>query len=61
MNPYLYKALADYATDAILVTEADKINEPDGPRIVFANDAYLEMTGYAREEVIGQSRMDRYN
>lgn len=36
---------------AMLFTDA---KEPDNP-IVFANDAFLDLTGYAREEVLGQS------
>ena len=55
MDSFLYKALTEYATDAILVTEADNINTPDGPRIVYVNNAYLEMTGYDRKEVIGKT------
>jgi len=55
MDSFLYKALTEYTTDAILVTEADNINTPDGPRIVYVNNAYLEMTGYDRKEVIGKT------
>lgn len=36
---------------AMLLTDA---RQPDNP-IVFANDAFLKLTGYAREEVIGRS------
>jgi PAS domain S-box-containing protein len=36
---------------AMVFTDA---SEPDNP-IIFANDAFLDLTGYAREEVLGQS------
>ncbi|WP_032094336.1 MULTISPECIES: PAS domain-containing protein [unclassified Alteromonas] len=41
-------------SDAIVLTEADCISRP-GPRIVFCNDTFLEMTGYERQEVLGRS------
>lgn len=40
--------------DIVLITEADSINEP-GPPIIYANDAFVNRTGYSREEVIGRS------
>jgi PAS domain S-box-containing protein len=40
--------------DAILVTEAEPFDLP-GPRILFVNKAFTEMTGYTAEEVIGKT------
>ncbi len=40
--------------DIVLITEANSINEP-GPPIIYANDAFVNRTGYSREEVIGRS------
>jgi PAS domain S-box-containing protein len=40
--------------DAILITEAEPIDLP-GPRILFVNKAFTEMTGYSAEEVIGKT------
>ncbi len=40
-------------TDMLVITEAEPIDAPDGPRIVYVNDAYLAHTGYTRDEVIG--------
>lgn len=41
-------------SDAVVLTEADVINNP-GPRIVFCNQAFLNMTGYKKNEVLGRS------
>lgn len=40
--------------DIVLITEADPIDEP-GPRIVYANPAFLRVMGYPLEEVLGRS------
>ena len=42
------------ASDAIVLTEADPIDHP-GPRIVFVNEAFSRITGYAPHEVLGKS------
>ncbi len=48
----LEKAIqADY--DSIIITEVDM--ETPGPRIVYVNDGFTRMTGYTREEAIGQT------
>ena len=39
--------------DSIIITELD-LNDP-GPRIVYVNDGFERMTGYKREEVIGET------
>lgn len=39
--------------DAILITELSL--EKPGPRIVYVNDGFCDMTGYSREEVIGKT------
>ncbi|AOF85689.1 sensory box protein [Hydrogenophaga sp. RAC07] len=40
--------------DIVLITEAEPFGEP-GPRILFVNDAYERLTGYAKDEVIGKT------
>lgn len=42
---------SDY--DSILITELSL--EKPGPRIVYVNDGFCEMTGYSKEEVIGKT------
>lgn len=39
--------------DSILITELEL--EKPGPRIVYVNDGFCEMTGYSKEEVIGKT------
>lgn len=42
------------ANDAIVITEAGQIDEP-GPRILYVNESFERMTGYARDEVLGKT------
>ena len=42
------------ASDAVVITEAEPFNEP-GPRIVYVNKAFTQMTGYTAADVIGKS------
>ncbi|PSQ99171.1 MAG: hypothetical protein BRD48_04880, partial [Bacteroidetes bacterium QS_9_68_14] len=50
----LMDAAMEHAEDGVLITEAHSLDEP-GPKIVYANDAFCENTGYAREEVLGRN------
>ncbi|MFC6996046.1 two-component regulator propeller domain-containing protein [Rufibacter roseus] len=50
----LLESVITHANDAVLITEADLLNEP-GPRIIYVNKAFTEMTGYSASEVFGQS------
>lgn len=51
---HLYKEVITNSTDTVMVTEASVLEEP-GPRIVFVNEAFTEMTGYSAEEAVGHS------
>ena len=44
----------EQADESVLITDAEPLSEP-GPRIVYANSAFEEMTGYDRKEIVGKT------
>ena len=50
----LLEACLSRLNDAVVITEAEPAGG-EGPRIVFVNDAFERQSGFAREEVLGQS------
>lgn len=50
----LLESVITNINDAILITEAEPI-ENTGPKIIYANKAFTEMTGYTVEEIIGKT------
>ncbi|MFB6099583.1 MAG: PAS domain S-box protein, partial [Salinibacter sp.] len=50
----LLSEAVDQAKEAVLITEAEPLEEP-GPRIVYVNEAFEEMTGYPEDEVLGET------
>ena len=49
-----FEEIVAFASDAVIVTEATPLTE-DGPRIVYVNNAFTDITGYTPEEVIGKT------
>jgi diguanylate cyclase (GGDEF)-like protein/PAS domain S-box-containing protein len=50
----LLESVVVNAKDAILISEAEPIDEP-GPRIVYCNPAFLSTTGFSESEVLGKT------
>lgn len=50
----LMSSVITSTNDAVLITEAELFNE-NGPRIIFANEAFTKMTGYTEAEIIGKT------
>ena len=50
----LLQSVVVNTNDAILITEAESINEP-GPKIIYVNEAFTRTTGYTLEEVLGKT------
>lgn len=39
--------------DMLLITEADPLDAPDGPRVVYVNDAFVRLSGFAPQDILG--------
>lgn len=51
----LIDAALSRQNDVVMITEADVLDAPDGPRIVYVNDAFERLTGYSKGEAIGRT------
>lgn len=52
-NGFSFEEIVNMANDVVVVTEADPI-DPPGPKIVYVNQAFTNLTGYTSKEVIGK-------
>jgi PAS domain S-box-containing protein len=50
----LVESVVTHTTDAVMITEAEPLGEP-GPRIIYVNQAFTDMTGYSAAEVMGKT------
>ncbi len=53
-NHDLIELALAHTREAIVVTAADPIDEP-GPRVLFVNEAFSQLTGYSKQEIVGHS------
>ncbi|NBB86611.1 MAG: PAS domain S-box protein [Bacteroidetes bacterium] len=51
----MFESVVVNANDAVVITEGEPLDGPEGPRIVYVNEAFLRNTGYTADEVIGQT------
>ncbi|MDJ0674465.1 MAG: response regulator [Calothrix sp. MO_167.B42] len=51
----LLESVVVNANDSIVITEAEPHHPPDGPKIIYVNQAFTHMTGYHSQEVIGKT------
>ncbi|SEI89352.1 PAS domain S-box-containing protein [Cyclobacterium xiamenense] len=50
----LLESVITNTNDVVLITEAEPMDQP-GPKILYVNEAFTKMTGYASEEVLGKT------
>ncbi|MGZ3999571.1 MAG: PAS domain S-box protein [Mucilaginibacter sp.] len=50
----LLQSVATNTTDAVLISEAKSVDD-SGPRILYVNEAFTQMTGYTADEIIGKT------
>ncbi len=50
----LLESVVENMGDSVIITEAEPLEIP-GPKIVYANPAFYELTGYSVDEIIGKS------
>lgn len=50
-----FKSILDQTNDVVIVTEADELDEPFGPKIIYVNESFTKLTGYSEAEVLGKT------
>lgn len=51
----LLQQSVSHLNDAVMITEADPQHLPQGPKIVYVNEAFTRMTGYSIEATLGNT------
>lgn len=51
----MFESVVVNSKDSVIITAAGLLDYPNGPQIVFVNDAFCEMTGFTRAEAIGNT------
>jgi diguanylate cyclase (GGDEF)-like protein/PAS domain S-box-containing protein len=52
---FSFEQIVQKAEDIVVVTEANELEGPIGPKIVYVNKAFETLTGYSAQEVIGET------
>ncbi|ARD44372.1 diguanylate cyclase [Colwellia sp. PAMC 21821] len=52
---YFFSDIVENTQDIVIVCEADNIKYPTGPKIIYVNKAFETLTGYKKDEVIGET------
>ncbi|MFM2286649.1 MAG: hypothetical protein RLZZ543_2146 [Bacteroidota bacterium] len=50
----IMESVITHTSDSVVITE-DVIPGQDGPLIIYVNDAFIQMTGYSSDEIIGKT------
>ena len=51
----LLEKAVSHLNDIVIITAGEAIDEPDGPMVVYCNDAFTRHTGYERHELLGKT------
>ena len=54
-SSFSFREIVERTQDVVVVTEAEDIEAPLGPKIVYVNKAFEDLTGYKATEVIGET------
>ena len=54
--PSFFSAM-ERTQDVVMITSAEGIDEPGGPKLVYVNPAFEKLTGYSFEEAVGRSAL----
>lgn len=52
---FSFRDIVENTQDIVIVTEANPIDSPVGPNIIYVNKAFEQLTGYTQDEVIGET------
>jgi diguanylate cyclase (GGDEF)-like protein/PAS domain S-box-containing protein len=52
---FSFQDIVERTQDLVVVTDAKNIDGPTGPRIIYVNRAFERLTGYSKEEAIGET------
>ncbi len=52
---FSFKDIVENTQDMVIVTEAENIEYPIGPKIVYVNHAFEKFTGYKKEDILGET------